>query len=211
MQDIQTLVFQYPNETKNRILSVSLYLFAKNGIAAVSMREIAQAVGIKTASVYYYYKSKQSVVEDIFICFTNEYKECLKQMGKAYSKSESVSSILDSIFNRNTPDVVCTFVCLGMSLAVREQHNNEFANRCVKELFFTDSIEAIKKNLDILVENETIPPSFTNLLAMHYMMWIITLNDIWLSEYFGNKSDINVDLLLYDMRYKLSKLLELGV
>ena len=49
------------NDTKQRILDVSLELFSQNGFSAVSIRDICRQVQIKESSVYYYFKSKQAI------------------------------------------------------------------------------------------------------------------------------------------------------
>lgn len=52
-------------DTKQRILSESLRLFSENGYDAVSVAEIASAVGIKAPSLYKHYKSKRDIFESI--------------------------------------------------------------------------------------------------------------------------------------------------
>ena len=52
-------------KTKERIFDVSTNLFAQNGFDATSMREIAEGVGIKKASMYSHYKSKDEILEEI--------------------------------------------------------------------------------------------------------------------------------------------------
>ena len=42
------------NETREQILSVAEELFSKRGLAAVKLRDIAAAVGMRHASLYYY-------------------------------------------------------------------------------------------------------------------------------------------------------------
>jgi len=51
--------------TKERIFEAAIDLFAQNGFDATSMREIAEAVGIKKASLYSHYKSKDEILEKI--------------------------------------------------------------------------------------------------------------------------------------------------
>jgi AcrR family transcriptional regulator len=51
--------------TKEKIFDVAIDLFAQKGFAAVTMQEIAEAVGIKKASLYYHYTSKDQILEDI--------------------------------------------------------------------------------------------------------------------------------------------------
>ncbi len=59
---------EHSNEmtTKERIFDAALDLFAQKGFDAVSMREIAEAVGIKKASLYSHFASKDEILERIF-------------------------------------------------------------------------------------------------------------------------------------------------
>lgn len=52
--------------TKERIFDVSLDLFSKKGYDSVSLREIADEVGIKKSSIYSHYPSKEAILMDIF-------------------------------------------------------------------------------------------------------------------------------------------------
>lgn len=52
-------------DTKQRILSESLRLFSEKGYDAVSVAEIASAVGIKAPSLYKHYKSKRDIFDSI--------------------------------------------------------------------------------------------------------------------------------------------------
>ena len=51
--------------TKERILSEALTLFAQKGYEAVSVEEIAAAVGIKAPSLYKHYKGKRDIFDHI--------------------------------------------------------------------------------------------------------------------------------------------------
>jgi AcrR family transcriptional regulator len=52
--------------TKERIISVAIDLFARKGFDAVSLREIAEAAGIRKATLYYYFTTKDEILENIF-------------------------------------------------------------------------------------------------------------------------------------------------
>ena len=52
--------------TKEKIFDVSLDLFSKKGYDSVSLREIAEEVGIKKSSIYSHYSSKEAILMDIF-------------------------------------------------------------------------------------------------------------------------------------------------
>lgn len=53
------------DDTKREIIEKALELFAERGYDAVSVGEIAAAVGIKAPSLYNHYKNKQSIFEAI--------------------------------------------------------------------------------------------------------------------------------------------------
>lgn len=65
--------------TKKKIFDVALDLFSKKGYDSVSLREIAEEVGIKKSSIYSHYSSKEAILMDIFDYLTNlfEYDELL--------------------------------------------------------------------------------------------------------------------------------------
>ena len=49
-------------QTRQRILGSSLKLFARSGYAAVSMREIAEAVGVGPGALYNHFQTKQHIL-----------------------------------------------------------------------------------------------------------------------------------------------------
>ncbi|MBI2889202.1 MAG: TetR/AcrR family transcriptional regulator [Nitrospirae bacterium] len=49
--------------TRSRILKAAEGLFARKGFAGTSLREVAQAVGIATPSLLYYFRSKEALYE----------------------------------------------------------------------------------------------------------------------------------------------------
>ena len=61
--------------TKEKIFDVSLDLFSKKGYDSVSLREIAEEVGIKKSSIYSHYPSKEAILMDIFNYMTRLFEE----------------------------------------------------------------------------------------------------------------------------------------
>ncbi|MEE0420859.1 MAG: TetR/AcrR family transcriptional regulator [Lachnospiraceae bacterium] len=56
--------------TKEKIIHEALRLFSKKGYDAVSVRDIAGAVGIKESSLYYHFRNKQELFDTIVeFCF----------------------------------------------------------------------------------------------------------------------------------------------
>ena len=64
--------------TKSRIFNTALRLFAENGYEKVTVRDIAGAVGIKAASIYNHYESKEQILEACYnLWLDNRYSKTL--------------------------------------------------------------------------------------------------------------------------------------
>lgn len=87
-------------DTKQRILSESLRLFSENGYDAVSVSEIASAVGIKAPSLYKHYKSKRDIFDSI-----------LKKMSEAdgFYADENDMPNVDDEYNNVSLESIKTF------------------------------------------------------------------------------------------------------
>jgi AcrR family transcriptional regulator len=53
-------------DTREKIRSVALELFAERGYDATSLREIAERLGVTKAALYYHFKSKEDIVASLF-------------------------------------------------------------------------------------------------------------------------------------------------
>lgn len=54
-----------PRSTRARIQSVALELFAEQGYDKTSLRELSERLGMTKASLYYYFKSKDDIVQSL--------------------------------------------------------------------------------------------------------------------------------------------------
>ncbi len=57
---------QEARNTRERILDSALDLFAAQGFAGTSLRQIAQAVGVRESAIYAHFESKQAIYETLF-------------------------------------------------------------------------------------------------------------------------------------------------
>ena len=53
------------HDTRTRIQDVALRLFIENGYEATSLREIADAIGVTKAALYYHFKTKEEIVTSL--------------------------------------------------------------------------------------------------------------------------------------------------
>lgn len=68
------------NETKQKILDAALNLFSQNGFSAVSIRDICKVVGIKESSVYYHFKNKQAIFDELLQHFEATAADLMSQL-----------------------------------------------------------------------------------------------------------------------------------
>jgi AcrR family transcriptional regulator len=64
---------------KDRIKREAMRLFVEHGVDAVSMRDIAEAVGMKAPSLYAHFRSRDELIGDLFHASYTEYGRQLAQ------------------------------------------------------------------------------------------------------------------------------------
>lgn len=56
-------------ETRERILNASIHLFSKKGFDATRLDDIAKVANVNKALIYYYFKSKEDIMDAIINSF----------------------------------------------------------------------------------------------------------------------------------------------
>ena len=149
--------------TKKKIFDVALDLFSKKGYDSVSLREIAEEVGIKKSSIYSHYPSKEAILMDIFKYLTNlfEYDELLNN--KELDLSEDNEILVDNpeMFYHMGSEAIKTMFSQEKNLKIWklifiQMHHNEtirlfFQNEIlVKPLIFWNGFFKKKKKKGII-------------------------------------------------------------
>ena len=149
--------------TKEKIFDVALDLFSKKGYDSVSLREIAEEVGIKKSSIYSHYPSKEAILMDIFEYLTNlfEYDELLNN--KELDLSEDNEILVDNpeMFYHMGSEAIKTMFSQEKNLKIWklifiQMHHNEtirlfFQNEIlVKPLIFWNGFFTILKEKGII-------------------------------------------------------------
>ncbi len=69
--------------TKEKIMDTAIDLFSNRGYEAVSMQDIADAVGIRKSSIYNHFKSKDQILQSILSYFNQELSQSdMKRQGE---------------------------------------------------------------------------------------------------------------------------------
>jgi AcrR family transcriptional regulator len=160
--------------TKERIFEVALELFAQKGFDSVSMREIAEAVGIKKASLYSHFSSKDKLLEQIFeyptVALMNigpqgvDAEQMIVSMGL-----EGYMVMATGVFNRwiATPEMekVWRIICIEL-----------YHNKSMKKFYEKFTGEAIafwESNFSIMMKHKLIKRSDPDVLAREYLAFYL--------------------------------------
>lgn len=98
-------------DRKLEIITIAAQLFKEKGYSAVTMRDIAQAMNIKAASLYNHIKSKQEILVLIIIEiaeeFTNVMNDIVASKTTVVNKIERVIQLHIAITLRNADALAC--------------------------------------------------------------------------------------------------------
>lgn len=151
--------------TKERILLESLNLFSVKGFDAVSVRDIAKAVGIKESSLYNHYKNKLDIFDNIITIYSGRGESFFSKiqltdtdmkfavddrtinMYKSLS-SEQFAQISINIFEFYFTDDIN--IKLRKMLTI-EQYRNSEISKLYRELSFDSSIDYQAKLFEGLI------------------------------------------------------------
>ena len=91
--------------TKQRILAEAVRLFSREGYEAVSVEQIAKAVGIKAPSLYKHYTSKRDIFDSILRVMEQQDEES----AHAYSLPEEPREIMPQAYERPSAEDLILF------------------------------------------------------------------------------------------------------
>ena len=162
--------------TKEKIFDVALDLFSKKGYDSVSLREIAEEVGIKKSSIYSHYQSKKAILMDIFEYFSDlfEYDELLNS--KEYMISSDNKILLENpeLFYHKGSEAIKEMFSQERNLKIWklifiQMHYNEHIRLFFKNEILAKPLIFWKDFFTILKENGIIRPDLNpDLLAKEY-------------------------------------------
>lgn len=79
-----------PDSTKTRILDAAAELFRKKGFKSTTVREIAEAVGLYSGSLFHYFRSKEDILMEVlttaFISVCTRHEQTLQSPGTPLEK-----------------------------------------------------------------------------------------------------------------------------
>ena len=169
--------------TKEKIFDVSLDLFSKKGYDSVSLREIADGVGIKKSSIYSHYSSKEAILMDILDYFAGlfEYDESLNSEELILSGDNSVLLENPEMFYHMGSEAIKKMVSEERNLKIWklifiQRHYNENIRMFFDKNILTKPLEFWRGFFTILAEKGVIRKDCNpDLLAKEYYSFPIFL------------------------------------
>lgn len=79
--------------SRDRIITAARSVFASKGYTATSLREIAQAVGIKTPSIYAHFESKKSLFETVYEQIAIEHTEYFAKLSQSSAELPPIQRV----------------------------------------------------------------------------------------------------------------------
>jgi len=144
---------------KDEIIQTSAILFKKKGFSAVTMRDIAKAMGIKAASLYNHINSKQEILSIIIISLAEQFTEQMKSIKmsdkSSIDKLKTIVALHVNITSKNqfgmaslNNDWMHLEAQLPYYLKLRKNYENDFRNIIEKGI---EDSELITQNPDVMV------------------------------------------------------------
>lgn len=163
--------------TKERIIYEALNLFSTKGFDAISVRDIAKAVGIKASSLYNHFKNKQ----DIFDTIINKYSEHVKKFLERINPSNICSDIKlnntkhisDELYFKKSMDMFKFYledeymIKFRKLLTIEQFKNNKIAN-LYNELFIDDILNFQVKIFEVLMNSNILVKKDPYILALQF-------------------------------------------
>lgn len=178
-----------PLDRKTEIINCAAKLFKEKGYSAVTMRDIAQALDIKAASLYNHIKSKQEILVLIIIEiaeeFTNTINEIVVSEITTIQKLEKVIQLHIDITIRNPEALACL--------------NNDWMHLTDEELtYFIKMREDYEENFRSIIKSGIASNEIKNINSEVIIFSMLsTLRTLYL--WYGKKKDFTETSLKKNM------------
>ena len=163
--------------TKEKIFEVSIDLFSKKGYDKVSIREIANNVGIKESSIYNHYSGKEAILDTIF----EYYKENMKKTKTYYEEVNCIPAKIKpkDFYHYGSEAIKIQFKREKMSKILRlifiELYHNEKIRDFFREELINRPIHFWSSVFKLFIEKNIIKNVNPKKLAKRYHKYAIFL------------------------------------
>jgi AcrR family transcriptional regulator len=144
--------------TKQRIVDSAIELFARKGYTESTIRELAGSVGIKEASLYNHFPSKNAILEYILEDYSNiviaSCDEEKLRLLKDTPSADGFIACLKTVFPKGREE----YYLKELYVILQEQHRNPIVRKFVTDEFILRNEQVIKKIINTLKEYGVLKP-----------------------------------------------------
>lgn len=163
--------------TKENIIYQALTLFSDRGYEGVSMRDIARAVGIKAASIYNHFKSKEDIFNSILDEMSKRYEEAVSKMqvphGDMNVVAEEYMHVTEETLVMITKNMFLYFLKDDFASKFRrmltiEQFRSTQAREAFQNFFIDGAINFEKTLFDNMIKHGAFIECDPYVMALHF-------------------------------------------
>ena len=163
--------------TREKIIYEALSLFSVNGYDAVTIREIASAVGIKESSIYTHFKSKQDILNKIIDETLKRYYSTLESVQLPKSEEDNVSEFYDNVTDEEFLDICSKIFLFYLKddyisklrrLLTIEQYGNEEMGEIFRNVFIDRVLETQRQVLQKFIDSGRFIQGDAYTMALHF-------------------------------------------
>ena len=171
-------------ETRKQILNAALDLFSQKGYEAVSVQEIASAIGIKAPSLYNHFKSKQEIFDALITEAQKQYDEQTNKMNVHFSAPEKDGSYFASMLPEELSKQVKTvfsyklhdeYVSKERKLLSNEQYHSKEIAKLYTKLYYDAPINYHTALFELLIKEGVLKSGNTHIMAIEYVSPLLLL------------------------------------
>lgn len=191
--------------TKERITEEALTLFAEKGYKGTSVKNIADAVGIKDASLYNHFKSKQEIFDSIVALISKHISSLSEQLGlPQYDKEkEETSELFKKLDMQNLKELskkaftfylTDPYISKFWKIAHMEQYQNEQIYSMFRQIFIDNAISYQTKLFQEMIDINILKKRYARAAAINFYAPIFLL----LTRYSNETDKMNDALDILD-------------
>jgi AcrR family transcriptional regulator len=176
--------------TKERILLNASVMFALEGYASVSIRDIADKVGITPGALYNHFGSKEALLDavldqarELYLIYYKHLDECLRYVTNFDEMLDIL--FLEPIQMRNE------YTNYVFSLVITEQLSNKKAGAIYIDDFLGYGISFVQKMLDLCIERGWAKPFDTKTMAQIVINGVMAVIIMTIQASIGKESPYN--------------------
>ncbi|MGM9921374.1 MAG: TetR/AcrR family transcriptional regulator [Bhargavaea sp.] len=167
--------------TQELLLQAALQLYAKHGYQGASMRKIAEEVGIKPASIYFFFKNKEELFREVFKRALARHNEAMRKTLQRHA-DEPVEKIFAAMLRTTVDhhagdrDEMATYISLVISPPTpdfQKQLDDYFSSFSI---WLADALnDALRRDFPDITESEATSAIGQYVLLANGIFWSINI------------------------------------